>query len=269
MEVVKEKSDISKLVENQIYGDIELKNAQIEWKGTGNVLYCVGKIQLENCKLRFTGNHSLIYFDENLYPFSIDIRVGNDSVFYLGKDCYLNKTSHMYATERKNILIGNQCLLSFECYFRTADPHLIYDTKTKQRLNFSKSILIGDHVWIGQNVLLLKNTVIGSGAIIGGNSVVSGKKLSSNTVYAGNPIKKIRSHVFYGKHMSTHDFDLEQEHNSEILDIDDYCYEQDKYTVDFVQIDKQLQQFHTVFEKIDYIQKKLTNYQYKNRFFID
>ena len=135
MEVVKEKSDISKLVDNQIYGDIELKNAQIEWKGTGNVLYCVGKIQLENCKIRFTGNHSLIYFDENLYPFSIDIRVGNDSVFYLGKDCYLNKTSHIYATERKNILIGNQCLLSFDCYFRIADPHLIYDTKTKQRLD--------------------------------------------------------------------------------------------------------------------------------------
>ena len=141
--------------------------------------------------------------------------------------------------------------------------------KTKKRLNYSKSILIGDHVWIGQNALLLKNTVIGSGAIIGGHSVVSGKKISSNTIYAGNPIKKIRSHVFYGKHMSTHDFDLEQEHNSEILDIDDYCYEQDKYTVDFVQIDKQLQQFHTVFEKIDYIQKELTNYQYKNRFFID
>ena len=93
MEVVKEKSDISKLVDNQIYGDIELNNAQIEWKGTGNVLYCVGKIQLENCKIRFTGNHSLIYFDENLYPFSINIRVGNDSVFYLGKGCFLNKTS--------------------------------------------------------------------------------------------------------------------------------------------------------------------------------
>lgn len=73
MEVVKEKSDIKNLVDNQIYGDIELKNAKIEWKGTGNVLYCVGKIQLENCKIRFTGNHSLIYFDENLYPFSIDI----------------------------------------------------------------------------------------------------------------------------------------------------------------------------------------------------
>ena len=103
MEVVKEKSDISKLVENQIYGDIELKNAQIEWKGTGNVLYCVGKIRLENCRIRFMGNHSLIYFDENSYPFSIDIRVGNDSVFYLGKDCWLNKTSYIYATERKNV----------------------------------------------------------------------------------------------------------------------------------------------------------------------
>ena len=269
MEVVKEKSDISNLVDNQIYGDIELNNAQIEWKGTGNVLYCVGKIQLENCKIRFTGNHSLIYFDENLYPFSINIRVGNDSVFYLGKDCFLNRTSDMYATKRKNILIGNQCLLSFGCYFRTADPHLIYDVNTKKRLNFSKSILIGDHVWIGQNALLLKNTVIGSGTIIGGNSVVSGKKLSSNTIYAGNPVKKRKSGVFYKNPMSTHDYDLEKEKNSEIFDSDDYCYEQDEHTVDLEQIDKQLQQLHTVSEKIEYIQKELTNYQYKNRFFIE
>ena len=160
-------------------------------------------------------------------------------------------------------------MLSFDCYFRTADPHLIYDTKTKQRLNFSKSILIGDHVWIGQNVLLLKNTVIGSGAIIGGNSVVSGKKLSSNTVYAGNPVKKIRSGDFYKSPMSTHDYDLEQERDSEIFDSDDYCYEQDEHTVDFVQIDKQLQQLRTVPEKIEYIQKELTDYQYKNRFFTE
>ena len=65
MEIVKEKTDILKLKDNQIYGEIELNNAQIEWTGIGNVLYCTGKIQLENCRIRFTGNHSLIYFDEN------------------------------------------------------------------------------------------------------------------------------------------------------------------------------------------------------------
>lgn len=269
MEVVSIVDDIEYLNDNQVIGNLKLDNASIEFKGKGNVLYCTELISLKNCKLRFTGNNSLIYFDENKEPFSINIRVGNDSVFYIGKQCFFNKTSYFYATERKNVIIGNECLMSFGVYLRTSDPHLIYDVETKKRLNFSKSILIGDHVWIGQNALLLKNTVIGSGTIIGGNSVVSGKKLSSNTIYAGNPVKKRKSGVFYKNPMSTHDYDLEKEKNSEIFDSDDYCYEQDEHTVDLEQIDKQLQQLHTVSEKIEYIQKELTNYQYKNRFFIE
>lgn len=268
MEIVKEKTDILKLKDNQIYGEIELNNAQIEWTGIGNVLYCTGKIQLENCRIRFTGNHSLIYFDENAYPFSINIRVGNDSVFYLGKHCFLNRTSHMYATERKNILIGNECLLSFGNYFRTADPHIIYDCKTKKRVNDSKSILIGDHVWIGQNALILKDTIIGSGAIIGGNSVVSGKRLSSNTIYAGNPARKIKSGVFYDSPMSTHNYTFEQESHSKTSQKNIYCYESDSYCVDLKEIDKKLQQLNAVQDKLEYLKKNVSDYQYKNRFFI-
>ena len=269
MELVKDEKDFSNLVDNQVFGDIELHNAEIEWDGKGNILYCVGKIKLENCKIRFSGNHSIVYIDENFYPFSINVRIGNDSVFYLGKDVFLNQTSYVFATERKNVLIGNQLLLSFGCYFRTADPHLLYDTRTKKRINYSKSILIGDRVWIGQNSLILKGTKIGSGAVIGGGAVISGKNIPSNTVYAGNPARKIRSNVFFGKFDSTDDYEEEDIKNSDVLDIDDYCYEKDENTVDLEKIDKELQEIKSVSEKLEYIKKNLSNYQYKNRFFRD
>ena len=48
---------------------------------------------------------------------------------------------------------------------RTADPHIIYDIHRK-RINPSKSVFIGDHVWCGQNVLLLKGCRVGSGVSV-------------------------------------------------------------------------------------------------------
>lgn len=255
-------------MENKIIGNVKLNNATIDFKGENNILYCKGDITLENCKLRFTGSNSLIYLDENKYPFSINIRVGNDSVFYLGKNCYLNRTSNAYATERKNIIIGNECLLSFGCYLRTADPHIIYDANTKKRINFSKSILVGDHVWIGQNCLILKNNKIGSGSIIGGNSVLSGKTIKSNSLYAGNPAKPVRENVFYASPMSTHDYDEVKELESENFDNDNYIYSKDVNTLDMNKIDNDLQQLKTAQEKIEYLNLYVSDNQQKNRFYV-
>ena len=50
---------------NQIIGDVTYINSEIIFKGNNNILVCKGKLQLENCKIRFTGNNSLIYIDEN------------------------------------------------------------------------------------------------------------------------------------------------------------------------------------------------------------
>lgn len=51
---------------------------------------------------------------------------------------------------------------------------------------------IGDNVYIGMNTTILRNTKIGDNVIIGANSLVRGK-IESNSVYAGNPAKKISS----------------------------------------------------------------------------
>lgn len=51
-------------------------------------------------------------------------------------------------------------------------------------------VKIGNNVFIGVNSVILKNTEIGDNVIIGAGSIVSGK-IESNSVYAGNPAKKI------------------------------------------------------------------------------
>lgn len=51
---------------------------------------------------------------------------------------------------------------------------------------------IGNNVFIGMRSIILQGTSIGDNVIIGAGSVVSGK-VESNSVYAGNPAKKICS----------------------------------------------------------------------------
>lgn len=58
---------------------------------------------------------------------------------------------------------------------------------------------IGNNVFLGMNSIVLKNTSIGDNVIIGAGSVVKGR-IESDSVYAGNPAKRIMSlNEFYEK----------------------------------------------------------------------
>ena len=58
----------------------------------------------------------------------------------------------------------------------------------------SEKIMIGNNVWIGRGCIVLPGSVIEDGVIVGANSVVKGT-LKGNCLYAGNPVKLIKSLV--------------------------------------------------------------------------
>ena len=66
---------------------------------------------------------------------------------------------------------------------------------TGNRINPSKSIKIGNHVWIGNTVLIFKNAIVGDNSIVAGGSVVGGKVFPSNCIVGGNPAKVIKEGV--------------------------------------------------------------------------
>lgn len=88
-------------------------------------------------------------------------------------------------------------MTSYDVLIRNSDAHLIYSCSDGQRVNSTKSVYIGDHVWIGQYVNILKNTQIDSGSIIGASSVVAGKQIPHNSVWAGSPLRQIKNEVFW------------------------------------------------------------------------
>lgn len=177
--------------------DCSLKETTIRFEGKGNICFFEGNLRLEKCFFEFYGDNNLIYLRKNGYIYHmINIKMYNNSVFHFGVDGICQELN-VILSEGKHAFIGDYCAFSFGIWIRSADPHLIYDSRSRMRINPSKSVFVGDHVWLGQNALLLKGTEISSGSIIGANSVVSNKKIPSNTIWGGNPVRQIKDNVFW------------------------------------------------------------------------
>lgn len=254
---------------NKIINHPNLKNSSIGFRGKGNILYCEDEsLVLENSKIMFHGNDSIIYLSKNKHRYGINISVYNNSSVFIGSDNYFNGRLTMIAAEQKNIVIGHSGLFSFGSWIRTSDPHLVYDGNTKKRLNYSKSVLIGDHVWIGQGVILLKGSRIGSGSIVGAASVVAGKELISNASYAGAPVRKIRDDVFFLGN-SVNKYTDKQTQESDSSETQEWMYEStSKQTITYNDLESHLGATKTIKSKLDYMKNVLSSKSAKNRFFI-
>ncbi|MBE7064235.1 MAG: hypothetical protein E7384_00245 [Ruminococcaceae bacterium] len=256
---------------NTVIGKYVSENTTVTFSGKDNVLFCEG-VHFLNSRIRFTGDNSVMYFDENNSPISIDARTGYDSVIYFGKNNYVNPKERLtlYATERKHIVIGDECLFSFDVYLYTSDPHLIYDLNRK-RVNSAKSIVVGEHVWIGQNSLILKGSHIGSGSVIGGGSVVPGKKVKSNCVYAGNPVRRVKSDIYFYD-LAAHNFDAAREERF----VEDrkglnekYMYKKDCTVLAENFVDELFDGTESSIIKLEKIRKELSDNVARNRFYIE
>ena len=148
---------------------------------------------------------------------------------------------------------------------RTADPHLIYDCDTFERINSSKSILIGDHVWLGQNALILKGAAIGSGSILSAAAVLAGKNVSSNTIYAGNPARKIKEGIFFSGE-SVHNYTEKQSEESMKFPDDRYMFQTSEENISWSWLD-QLLKDSSVDECLRILQDLSENMD-KNRFYL-
>ena len=228
LEVFNSLKDLNKIKNNKVIIDnpnnLEFDNSIVKFSGKNNILYIdtSKKIVIKDSVIDFRGNNSLVFLNSNVHPYYISIDLYSNNTLYMGKDCYINGKVHAILSEEKNIFIGDNCLFSFGIWIRTADPHLIYDIKTYHRINPSKSVFIGDHVWIGQNSTLLKGSVVASGSIVGANSVVT-KVVPSNVVVGGNPCKIVRKNVFWDKHV-VHNYTKKETKDSLILESDEFIY---------------------------------------------
>lgn len=100
--------------------------------------------------------------------------------------------------------IGDDCMFATGNEIRTDDAHAIYDMETGERLNHSRSITIGNHVWLAFQSVVLGGSSIGDGSVIGYRALVKGE-VPPNSVAVGSPARVVRSGIIWKRpHLSMH-----------------------------------------------------------------
>lgn len=256
---------------NRIIADPEksfLKNSKISFNGKNNIVFLEDGVKIVNSNIKFVGDNSVLYLGSNGNEYLLNLSLNNQSTIYIGKKTYFNGSLTAITSEGRNIIIGDDGLFSYGICIRVADPHLLYDANTKERINPSKSVFVGDHTWIGQNVMLLKGSFVGSGSVIGAASVVSGKRIESNTVYAGNPAKKIKSGVFFEK-PCVHQWTDKETAANVMCDKTEHIYgSEGKGIINTAELDEKLHNAYFADARLEIIKKELVSNCSADRFFV-
>lgn len=185
-------------------------------KGTNNKILYASAFP-KGVSFCIMGNNNTIEIGEGTKLYGVKITmIGDGHSLKLGKKCIIKMGKFHFknsdceiiigehtSTEGVDIIInepgsrisvGDDCMFSHDIHIRNGDSHSIIDQKSKRRVNFSKNIVIGDHVWVGAYAKILKGSVCKSDSIIGLGSIVSGE-VESNTIVAGVPARLVKTGI--------------------------------------------------------------------------
>lgn len=163
--------------------------------GKNNRLIIHPKANLKNAHIEFMMDNAVVEISENV-RMTGNWRIGQDCTINIGKNSSSTNPVYITCAESSRIIIGEDCMFATNNQIRTDDAHPIYDVNTGKRINFSKDIVLGNHVWIGFGAMLLGGAKVGDGSVIGANSLVN-KSHPNNSIIAGTPAKTIKHDVFW------------------------------------------------------------------------
>lgn len=108
-----------------------------------------------------------------------------------GDNCHVTGRSQFICY--KDIKIGKDCLISWDCLLMDTDFHKMYINR--ELSNANKNICLQEKVWIGCRTTILKGSMIPTGCVIGAGSIVCKCLEYTNTLYAGIPAVKVRTEI--------------------------------------------------------------------------
>ena len=178
-------------------GNTFVKRLKCSIKGNNNkVVLRQSRYAIRNLTILINGNNNILYIEEDFATDGLTFIIEDDNnAIRIGKNCHGGGASEISAIEGTSIEFGDDCMLSANIKIRTGDSHSILNANTGERINPSKSISIGDHVWIGNSVIILKGTRIHNDCIVAAGSVVPGKCFKANSIIGGNPATAIKEGI--------------------------------------------------------------------------
>ncbi len=129
--------------------------------------------RIYHTKIIITGSNNRIHIGNECYLMNADMCIeDSNGTIEIGYGTSICGTTHLACIEGKRIVIGKECLFSSGVVVRTGDSHSILDSEGK-RINHSKNVIIGDHVWVGNQTTILKGAIILEDSIVGTGAIVT------------------------------------------------------------------------------------------------
>lgn len=189
------KNIIKKARDNRLQIDGLMCGARICINGKENNILIKNPKTNTGLHIFINGNHNCLIIEENCVLKNLAVWIEDDAnEVCIGKNTLICGDSKLSCIEGSKITIGKDCMFSDGIEVRTGDSHSIL-SKEGKRINASKSVVIGEHVWIGQGVTILKGVSIAKNSILGTKAVVTKSFDEEGVVLAGNPAKIVKENI--------------------------------------------------------------------------
>lgn len=172
-----------------------LKKVDIRIKGSNNTVIIGDFARLSGASLYINGDNNRITIGDWSYLGGTDLFIEDDggSITIGSRTKFLGKTS-LAVIEGTSITIGEDCLFSSDIQLRTGDSHSILDLQGR-RINESRDIAIGDHVWVGTRAFLAKGAKVPPHSIVGACALVTKAFEEPHCSLAGVPARVVKQGV--------------------------------------------------------------------------
>ncbi len=168
----------------------------ILFRGANNVLSVADEVRFGTMEFLFDADDGRIEIgrSKGVSGFVASLRVGQDSSIVIGRNATSTSKVIMSAAEGTTVAIGDDVMFATGNQVRADDAHPIFDVRTGRRVNTSRDITIGSHVWLGWNAAVLGGSSIGPGSVVAMSAVVKGR-FPNNCIIGGIPARVLRRDV--------------------------------------------------------------------------
>lgn len=178
---------------NTIIAPNNLNKVQVGFTGKNNKLYISENSNISYSQIYFPADGGVCIIGD--YGSYIGrIRVGWNCLVSIGDRVTTTGACFVYTAESTAVIIGDDCMIAAQVQLRSEDSHAIYDVTSGSRINPSRNIIVGEHVWLAEASSILSGSTIGAGSVIGTRSVVKGK-YPNNCVVAGVPSRILKKNT--------------------------------------------------------------------------
>ena len=164
--------------------------------GRGNTLIIGDFARLKNCHFHFEGTGNTVSIGPWCSCEEAEFWIEDSGcTISLGAHTALCGDIQLAAMEGTDITVGKGCLFANAVRLRTGDSHSLLKKSTGARINPSKSITVGNHVWVGTGVTILKGVQVADGCVVGAGSLLAKAYSQPNCVLAGVPAREVKQDV--------------------------------------------------------------------------